>query len=191
MENKWAVQICKKLLKEGIISPEQEEIYIYGFELILSFLISTTIIFVTGLLLRQIVNTLVFLFLFILIRRCTGGFHATTYLQCKLGTIFTYLIIMCLSLKTVLPLESFAILALLGGFTILLIGPIENSNKPLSAQEKLKNKWKGFLLFEIATVTGYWSGHVQFSGCNTMFYTLALIIILMIIPKLIERRKHT
>lgn len=191
MESKWATQICKKLLREGIISSEQEEIYVYGFELILSFLISTTIIFAIGVILEQIVNTLVFLLLFILIRRCTGGFHAKTYLQCKLYTIGFYLTVILLSVYTAIPLWSFSLLAVIGGTIILWIGPIENPNKPLTLQERYKSKWIGLCLFELTVICGYWSGSLQVSCCNTIFYTLTLIIMLMIIPKLAKRRKQT
>lgn len=189
MEHKWAMQICKKLLKEGIISSEQEEIYIYGFELILSFLTCTTIILLIGLILGEIVNTLIFLLLFILIRRCAGGFHAKTHLQCQLYTTGFYLTVIVLSIYTAVPLWSYPLLAIAGGTIILWLGPIENPNKTLTLLEKQKNKWIGFFLFEFVAGCGYWIGHLQFLVSNTIFYTLALIIILMIVPKLMERRK--
>lgn len=190
MEHKWAMQICKKLLKEGVISSEQEEIYIYGFELILSFLTCTAIILIIGIILEQLINTLIFLFLFILIRRCTGGFHAKTHLQCQLYTICFYLTVILLSIHTAVPLWSYVLLAIAGGTIILWLGPIENPNKTLTLLEKQKNKWIGFVLFEFAIGCGCWLGHLQFLVSNIIFYTLTLIIILMIVPKLKERRTY-
>lgn len=189
MENKLAVKCCKYLLNQGIISIHEEEIYVYGFELLFSFLLSTATILIIGIILGEIVNTLIFLCLFIFIRQCTGGFHAKTHFHCQLCTICFYLTVILLSIHTLIQPWYFALLAIAGGIVILWIGPIENPNKPLTIQVRYKNKWGSFFLFELAVALG-WSGYFQFLNCNTIFYTLSLIIILMIIPKLLERRKY-
>ena len=66
MNHKLSVLICQKLAKHGIISKDIEEVYIYGFELILSFLISVSIILTIGIFITKIFETIVFLVLFIL-----------------------------------------------------------------------------------------------------------------------------
>lgn len=71
MENKLAKWICCRLRAKQVIDEEYEEVYVYGLELILSFLISTSIILVIGILFGQIISTLTFLATFILIRQYT------------------------------------------------------------------------------------------------------------------------
>ncbi len=69
MENKLAKWICRRLREKQVIDEEYEEVYVYGLEIIFSCLISTSIILIIGILIKQIIPTLVFLFTFILIRQ--------------------------------------------------------------------------------------------------------------------------
>ena len=91
MENTVAIWICNKLLEKKIISDTYLEVYVYGFELILSFLISSSIIIAIGIITNQIIPTLTFLITFIFIRQFTGGFHANSYIMCKIYTLLCYI----------------------------------------------------------------------------------------------------
>ena len=70
MLNKLAVKITTKLLSHKVITDEMSDIYIYGFKLLLSFLFSTTIIVIIGAILGRIIQTFVFLTIFIFFARC-------------------------------------------------------------------------------------------------------------------------
>lgn len=189
MENKLAKWICCRLRAKQVIDEEYEEVYVYGLELILSFLISTSIVLVIGFLFGQIISTLTFLITFILIRQYTGGYHANSYIMCKFCTVLSYVVSVLLA--NVCPVSRLLFLALItiGCLLIWLFGPIENKHKPLTDQEKRKHKITALTLFVISSMTGF---VVSFNApliSNTIFYTLCAIIILMIIP-LLERRTH-
>ena len=187
MENKLAKWICRRLRAKQVIDEEYEEVYVYGLELILSFLISTSIILVIGILYGQIISTLTFLATFILIRQYTGGYHANSYIMCKLCTVISFGIF----LANVFPVPRLLFLALLtiGCLIIWLFGPIENIHKPLTDQEKQKHKITALTLYVIWSVVGFAISFIVPLISNTIFYTLGAIIILMIIP-LFERRTH-
>ena len=191
MENKLAKWICRRLRLEQVVDDEYEEVYVYGLELIVSFLISTSIIMTIGLLINQFLPTLTFLITFVLIRQFTGGYHATSYLMCKICTITCFGVTVLLANIISIPNYVFIILAALGCLVIFLFGPIENIHKPLTRQDKKRNKITGFCLFAIWSLIGfltsYWTHTIRIS--NTIFFTLFVIIILMIIP-LLERRTH-
>ena len=87
MNNKLSVLLSRKLIISGIIQKEFEAIYIYGFELLLSFVVSVSIILALSILIRKFFESLIFLVLFIAIRQFTGGFHARTYLKCQIFTM--------------------------------------------------------------------------------------------------------
>lgn len=182
MNHKLSVFMCRKLLKYNVINKEQLEIYLYGFELIFSFLISTITIFTIGILLNQVIPTIVFLLFFILIRRYTGGYHANTYLKCQIYTISSYIFVIFASLFLHIDDLFFPILLLVGIITIIAIGPIENPNKQLTEQEKRKHKKTGIFLFLSAGIIGYIMNCFYLNISSTIFYTLFLIILLMIIP---------
>ena len=187
MENKLAKWICRRLRAKQAIDEEYEEVYVYGLEIIFSCLISTSIILIIGILIKQIIPTLVFLFTFVLIRQYTGGYHANSYLLCKLCTVMSFGI--SVSLANIFPISrlAFLVLMVIGCLFIWLFGPIENVHKPLTDQEKKKHKITGLTLFVIWSVIGFVFSFVIPLICNTIFYTLCAIIFLMIIP-LLERR---
>lgn len=79
MLNKMAVKITDKLVMKKIVSDDMADIYIYGFELLISFFFSTIGVLIIGIILGRFLQTLMFLATFILLRSFTGGYHANTY----------------------------------------------------------------------------------------------------------------
>lgn len=189
MENTVAIWICNKLLEKKIISDTYLEVYVYGFELILSFLISSSIIIAIGIITNQIIPTLTFLITFIFIRQFTGGFHANSYIMCKIYTLSCYAVSIFFSLTFPVNWFAFVILFIIGETMICWLAPIENPHKPLSTKERKKHKKKSLFLFPIWTLMGVAFSFFETSISNTIFYTLCTIIILMIIPTLERREK--
>lgn len=74
------------LLKNNIIVNEHLDIYIYGFEVLISGALSLFIGLILGLIFSQLVECIVFLIVFVTLRKYCGGYHADTYLKCN--TVF-------------------------------------------------------------------------------------------------------
>lgn len=190
MENKIARYISNRLVQREVVLPELKEVYEYGLELILSFLTTTFIILVIGAILHRIALTLVFLLIFIALRRFTGGYHAATHLKCKISTISTYSAVIALSLRSNIPVWTYIPLCVIGLFVILRFGPIENVYKPLTDSNKIKNKVLSLVLFTTIILFGLII-HTQFQELsNAVFYTLVSVIALMIIPILKKGGKN-
>ena len=190
MERKLSLWLVDKLYRKATISNEYREVYIYGLELIFSFIISTSIIMTIGIALRQVIPTITFLITFIVIRQYTGGYHATTYFVCKLCTVSCFLISVLLARIVTVSKSAFIVLLILGAVIICLWGPIENPHKPLTPQAKKKHKITGLVLYSIWSIIGYQTSYIITSVSNTIFFTLCIIIILMIIPIFERRNKH-
>lgn len=182
MEHIMSEKICKYLLSINVISQELFDIYIYGMELLLSFIINTVIILLIGIVSGKILPTLIFLILFVAVRRFTGGFHANTYLKCKIITVGTYIAVLCLSSLYYPPTVIKMLCYLAGILLIALFGPIENPNKPLDDNEKKLYKILSLIVFVILALLSLVFENYVSSLCNTAFYTLTAIIALMIIP---------
>ncbi len=140
MEHRLAQKLSSYFIDKSIISQEDYEIYVYGGELLISFTISTSFILLLGLVFNKLVETLLFLTVFIVLRRYTGGYHAPSHFKCKLTTVATYLLVLGLSVWTSVKLINYIMICLFGCAVILSIGPIENLNKPLSASQKTRNR---------------------------------------------------
>ena len=60
MEHKLSLIVCNRLLKNGVITEDMKDIYVYGFDLLFSFLISTSIIITIGLITGHALQTFLF-----------------------------------------------------------------------------------------------------------------------------------
>ena len=190
MESKLAILICRSLLRQKAIENEYFDVYVYGLELILSFLFSTVVILLTGILLNALDIAIIFLIIFIALRRFTGGYHAPTYLQCKLTTISIYVAVNLLCIYLIVPLFAYIPLLILGLYIILRYGPIENIYKPLTPDIKKRNKHIAVLMFILLSLCGasiyLWDQKLS----SAIFYTLGFVVVLMIIPMLMKG-EHT
>ena len=99
MLNKMAVKITDKLVLKKIVSDDMADIYIYGFELLISFFFSTIGVLIIGIILGRFLQTLMFLATFILLRSFTGGYHANTYAVCSLVTFSLFGVVFCPELR--------------------------------------------------------------------------------------------
>ena len=81
-----AKKIVEYLVKCGEISNNDYEVeyYRYGIEVALSSLLNLAIIIIIGIISMHIIESLIFLIVFIFVRQVTGGYHADTYFKCNL-----------------------------------------------------------------------------------------------------------
>ena len=149
MLNKIATKITKTMLASKIIAEDMFDIYVYGVELFLSFLFNTTIIMIAGILLGRILQTLLFLLIFVLLRSFTGGYHANTYGVCTFVTFLVYGGVLLLSELFVPSLLFYGVLTIVGVALLLALVPIEHPNKKITEKKKRKYKHISLVLFLI------------------------------------------
>jgi len=187
MLSRIATIISERLVSKEIIKKDETSIYIYGLELILSFVFSTVIVLIIGFILNCIFSTIMFLTIFIILRRFTGGFHAKTYAKCQICTISISTFVMIASKYITVEYFSFLTLAFLSYPIIILFAPIKNPHKNLSNKKKKKNKFLSVIFFSIFLLSGVALINSNTILCNTIFLTLSVVIALMLVPLLKER----
>ena len=115
-------KITKRLIAAGYIAPSEQDIYIYGLDIIVYTIVSTIILLITGMLLCQLPATVILVAGFYTFQTTGGGYHARTHLHCLLK--------MLLGLMTGLSfcfLSSYSVILwamMVSGATILLIIPL-------------------------------------------------------------------
>lgn len=115
---------------------EKREIYRYGFEIVISAIINVTIVFLIGLVFRNLRGALLFYVLFIFLRRYCGGYHAETYLGCN--TIFAFTMIMVLIItRYYIYISSLVLIttAFISFLIVLRYSPLIHKNKMVSEVE--------------------------------------------------------
>lgn len=181
MLNKIATKFTKTMLAHKIIAEDMFDIYVYGFELLLSFLFNTTIILIAGVLLGRILQTLLFLLIFVLLRSFTGGYHANTYGVCTFVTFMVYGGVLLLSELYNPSLLFYALLAILGFVVMLVFVPIEHPNKKITEKQKRKYKCISLVLFLIFITIGALLRHADMQLNAVVFFTLTADLLLLFV----------
>jgi len=128
--------------RKKIISEEQREIYIYGFELVICSIISLVIVILIASITGMYYECAIYYVVFSITRLFSGGFHADTYLRCKISYIGCLLITLGLfKMMNILQPLYWLMLFIFSSLIIVHFAPVENENKPLSETEKKSEKY--------------------------------------------------
>ncbi len=98
MLHKCAVSLTNFMLGNQSIAEEDHEVYVYGFEMILSTAASILVIVFISFLVGETLGSLVFLACFLTLRAYAGGYHANSYLSCFCTMQCLYGIVLALCL---------------------------------------------------------------------------------------------
>lgn len=164
-----AQYIAGCLLRNDIIDGEKLDIYIYGFEVMISSISGFVIALLLGLAFSQILECIVFLLIFVSMRSYCGGYHADTYLKCN--SIFAATITAVMLLVKMVPQYPVYVHFLVGVFsmlTVILLAPVENKFKPLDDATKRKCRSISVLLALLFSV-----GAVLLHG---VVYKLSIVV---------------
>jgi len=129
-------RITDKLIENGTIVNEDRELYVYGLQQGFIMLINIITTIIIGVIFGMFWQSIVFLIAYIPIRSYAGGYHARTQLRCYF--ISTLIIIMALlGMRMIMWTNFYCLLtAFLSSIIIIILAPVEDTNKPLSQKEK-------------------------------------------------------
>ena len=182
MIHRTSKMIANYLFSIGIIDKKDIEIYIYGYETILSGIIDFCISLIFGLIFNRLKNVLIFFIMFITVRIYTGGYHSETYLKCKF--LFSLIILSVLGLLNInIPFYLIVIILSLFLITIFYLAPIENEKKPLTMKEKKKYRRISMINSVIWSVSAIIFYFFVFNISVTIVSTSFFIMLLMIVEK--------
>lgn len=182
-------QIVNFITEQDVISDESDvqDFYRYGIEISISSLLNIVLVVIAGILIHHIIESIVFLSLFILIRSFTGGYHADTYFRCNLLMCTTFILTVLANcmFSNKLSLSIIIVLICVTELIVSVLGPIENKNKPIDDSKKIKLKITGTAMTSIINCAGL---ILRESYLGTMIIlTTFLIALLMIAAKIKER----
>lgn len=142
-----AQNITGYLLKNKIIENSKMDIYIYGFEIMISNILCLAICLFFGVIFSQLFEAVVFLSVFMLMRKYCGGYHADTYFTCNATFVLNMFIVMTI-LKIISHYAIYAHIAVIciSFMSAVLLAPIENQYKPLTQNDIKKHKQTAIVL---------------------------------------------
>lgn len=127
--------VCRK-----IIEKDDEEVYEYGLQLLLSTVLNAVIALFLAFVSETVIPCLFYLSVFVVMRKSAGGFHAKTHLGCCCILI---VVLSCfIGFVKFVPTEIYITVSgcslIISVVTILMFAPLEHENKPLSDKDKVR-----------------------------------------------------
>lgn len=181
MLNMVAQRLTKHLVNAGVVSSDLNDIYIYGFEVLITSLLSTLLILITGAVLGRFIETISFLIVFIGLRSFTGGFHANAYWLCAALTLSIYGVVMLLSLYVIVPNSIYWLLLPIGMIVLFIKAPVRNPNKYLTSKETIRHKVVSVILFIVMLFAGALLLNKSAIINGIIYYTLVADLALMFV----------
>jgi len=179
-------QIASILVRHGEATEENADIYTYAIEAVIAALFNIAICLTIAILFGRVVEGIVFMSAFVLLRRFTGGYHANTHFKCIL--IFSILFTCAMIMTSFAPIFNPSILipsiiAAISWFGIAIFAPINDKNKSHSNVFKKRIKKKSILastlLFTLCIIAGlFFNNHIAFALSLAMLSVFAGLLYL-------------
>ena len=148
-------RIASFFVHSKVIESENEQVYEYGLELLISSLLNSVIALVLALFSRTLWQCICFLVVFIFLRKSAGGFHAKTHLGCC--SILAAVLGIFIVLIKFVHIEEYPIVSLAAVvFSIIMIlrfAPLEHENKPITEKGKTRLRKNSIVLALISSVS--------------------------------------
>lgn len=189
MVKKIILWLVDQMEAEHIISKADRENYEYALIIMTERAITVGTILLIGLVSKLLIQTICFLFVFLTLRKRTGGYHANKFWQCYFATIITYVgvihfAVVLSTYKTVLYVA-----LTLAVLVIFVIGTVNHPNMDMNQEELKAAKTAARLLVLMdIMVIAIWSVFDVNELCVD-YMTIAIILcaLLMCIAKLIKQ----
>jgi accessory gene regulator B len=136
MRKKITEQILEFLEKQEIIEASERELYRYGINQVLLFVVNMFTTILIGVMMDMIVESILFSCAYIPLRRFAGGYHAVNAKVCYLmSTVLTCIVLFLINYIT-LNIGGYILTMICTLIVICVKAPVDSSNKRLSYKEK-------------------------------------------------------
>lgn len=190
MISKIAQKIVDALCVASIVNEEDRELYTYGFFVLVSRIFFFVVTIIWGIAFDILRESILFYFVFTIIRSYAGGVHASKEIICLILTslsIFACIAIIWLQIHfrmMICPI----ILLVVSSIIVFLLCPLDTGEKQIEDSDRRKYKGISCVLVAAILVASFWSLHL---GMMWMLYLCAVALglesVLLILGK-IKRR---
>lgn len=184
--NRLADFLCAK----EIISQDEKEIYVYGYETIITTIMGAVLVLAVAFLTGRIAEALCFFSVFVITRQFCGGYHSQTRVMCSVTFMLCYAAVLFFD-GVLEPVYSWFmhLLIFIPYFAAILgYAPIVNENKPLTDAEVIINHRKSIVVSVVWFVISTLLLFIKPILSSAIDFTLLVIAVLMMI-EIVKRKK--
>ena len=140
MIDRFIAKLIDNMISSDIISGDDKEAYIYAYTIMLEKVLTLITIGIIGIVLHRLVYIIIFLCIFMLLRRRTGGFHLETFGQCFIGTNLICVIIEACDFVWLKYMTLVMFLCMVSVLYIICVGTVNHPNLALNDGELMESK---------------------------------------------------
>lgn len=153
-------KLSKKIVNQLNILDDEQELYEYGFFILLSQILYFIIAIIIGTICGTVFESIIFYIAFQFIRRYAGGYHAATETRCEiLSTLSIIACIVVIRLSKTYDIQTaLLIISALSAVCIFVFCPLDTPEKPLTDKEFRyfrKISWLILLAIVVAIIVSY------------------------------------
>lgn len=153
-------KLSKKIVNQLNILDDEQELYEYGFFILLSQILYFIIAIIIGTICGTVFESIIFYIAFQFIRRYAGGYHAATETRCEiLSTLSILACIVVIKLSKTYDIQTaLLIISALSAVCIFVFCPLDTPEKPLTDKEFRyfrKISWLILLAIVVAIIVSY------------------------------------
>ncbi|MBQ8802784.1 MAG: accessory gene regulator B family protein [Tyzzerella sp.] len=182
MLNKISRKMTSGLIKYVKDVRYDEEVYVYGFELVISTVLCWIAIIINAFLLSDVMSGIVFIIVFSSLRIFAGGYHADSYIKCFLmsNAFFVFLMMLKGLLSGIHILVWWGVFLMCVGY-IGQNAPIINPKQPIGENKKklCKKNIRYVLGIDVLVIFVYTILNQKMA--NMAILSIALVAVLMLI----------
>lgn len=142
--NQLAQRISSFFVLHSLISSDEQHIYTYCFEIILSSILAWGSVICIAIFTNKVLPTFLYMGGFFIFRSLSGGYHAETHLKCYLLSLTTY--ILFLLIVHLIPVSNYWIASIvfiaIASPVLFFLAPVDHKNNPFTNEHKRRLKTK-------------------------------------------------
>lgn len=190
MFSKVAETITQKLEENNTIQGENREIYRYGFQQGFTILLNIVTIIIIGLILKSLLQAILFMMFYFPLRSYAGGFHAKTDVRCYIYSMVIIVLILLVIRFTPITNLIYTIITITSSVIILCFAPVQDHNKPLDQTERKVYKFRTLIVWAVEailfSIAICFDWQILVSSLSWAFAIMALILCLGVINNRIQ-----
>ena len=141
----------------------------------------------------DVLASVVYLFVFILIRIFTGGYHATSYLRCNIVMVVSFLLTYALyrvliGLNTDIRILEAILLA--NGLPIIIFSPVKNPHKELTPKKAKKFRVISIVIYICLSVLALTAILFEIQYGTLIIITLTTVSVMILVEIFMQRRGY-
>ncbi len=124
-------KVVDRLLIDESTEEEDYEIYLFGMEQLLTVIIDLLTAIFLGVVFGEVIQTVIFVLSFMIMRSYAGGFHASTPFKCYLLTSLTIIVVLSVMKYIEVDLIVLVGMLLVASMVIWVLAPVDTENKTI------------------------------------------------------------